>query len=110
MEIGIGILLGLLSIIVLGVPFLRNGKIDNDSGDIAKDLRTERLAIYQNIKVLENDFRLKHITENEYLDRLNDYRFQAADLLRKEDKVLEMDDLIEKAIAKHGKSQNDNAQ
>lgn len=108
MEIGIGILLAIISIIVLGSPFFRNGRIDNISEDFEKDLVTQRLAIYQNIEVLENDFRLEHITENEYVERLNDYRLQSAELLRKEDKVLEMDKLIEKAAAKHSKVKDDN--
>ncbi len=108
MEIGIGILLAIISIIVLGSPFLRNERMDDVSEDFEKELVTQRLAIYQNIEVLENDFRLEHITENEYLERLNDYRFQAAELLRKEDKVLEMDDLIEKETAKNSTVKDDN--
>ncbi len=98
MALIIGILLGLLSLVVLALPFLRKERVGGLRSGNAGSLREKRIAIYQEIRTLENDLNLGQVPPEEYEQRLRDYRLRAAELLMEEEELKQIDFDLEQEI------------
>lgn len=97
MSLAIGIGLALFSLMVLAVPFLRVST-SRRVQDPVRELQKRREAIYQEARVLQSDLALGHLSQEEYVERLREYRIQAAELLRQEDNSRELDSSLEEEI------------
>jgi DNA-directed RNA polymerase subunit RPC12/RpoP len=97
MSLAIGIGLALFSLVVLAVPFLR-GSPARRFQDTVSGLQKRREAIYQEARVLQSDLALGHLSQEEYEERLREYRIQAAELLRQEDNSRELGISLEEEI------------
>ena len=91
MGLTIGILLGLLSLVILAIPFLRKDRVVRLSAPNPDDLRQKRISIYQEIRTLENDLNLGQVSAEDYERRLQDYRLRAAKLLMEEEEMEQID-------------------
>ena len=98
MGLIIGILLGLLSLVLLALPFFRKERVGGLSASNAGSLREKRISIYQEIRTLENDLNLGQVPPEEYEKRLRDYRLRAAELLMQEDELKQIDFDLEEEI------------
>ena len=101
MGLTIGILLGLFSLVVLALPFLRKeraGGLHTDNTGTAGDLREKRISIYHEIRTLENDLNLGQVSPQDYERRLQDYRLRAAKLLMEEEEMQQVDLELEEEI------------
>ena len=86
MPILIGALLGILVIVIVLYPFLR-GRV-RPGPPIASDAGPgSREPIYEDIKVLQLEYELGSIDEEEYGQRLRTYRLQAAASMRDEERL-----------------------
>ena len=98
MGLAIGILLGLFSLVVLALPFLRKERVGGLNARNARSLREERISIYQEIITLENDLNLGQVSPEDYEKRLQDYRLRAAELLMEEEELTQIDFELEEEI------------
>ena len=94
MALYIGIALTLLSLLVLASPFFRK----TTASQTLRQLRSRREAIYQEIKVLQNDLALGHMSQEEYESRIRENRLQAAEILREDDHLAEAEKRLENEI------------
>ena len=97
MSLAIGMGLVLFSLVVLALPFLKNSA-SRRSQDPIRVLQERRDAIYQEARILQSDLALGHVSQGEYVERLREYRIQAAELLRQEDNTRELDSSLEEEI------------
>ncbi len=104
MALFLGIVLALVSLAVVAVPFLRRqpGRRDAPPTDPLADLAARRQAIYEEIEALRLEHSLGHIGDEEYQRRFQDYRLQAAMLLREqrllEEEVQRLDQGLEEEV------------
>ena len=98
MGLIIGILLGLLSLVVLVLPFFRRGRVGELNDRNPGGLREKRISIYQEIRTLENDLNLGQVSSEDYEKRLQDYRLRAAELLMEEEELEQIDLDLEEEI------------
>ena len=98
MGLIIGILLGLLSLVVLVLPFFRKERVGRLHTGGASGLREKRISIYQEIRTLENDLNLGQASPEDYQRRLQDYRLRAAKLLMEEEELEQIDLDLEEEI------------
>ena len=78
-SIMVGITLGIFSLSILVYPFFKHKQfIAHSETHLEFDLK----AIYEAIKTLQLEHQLNRITEQDFMEQLNNYRFQAANLLR----------------------------
>ena len=84
MELAVGAVLALLALAVVARPFLRPSTVDTDDApaDQTQQTRSEREALYREMAALEMEHELGQIDSQEYEERLQELRLQAAALLR----------------------------
>ena len=79
----VGITLGIFSLSILVYPFFKHKQfIAHSETHSEPDLEFDLKAIYEAIKTLQLEHQLNRITEQDFMEQLNHYRFQAANLLR----------------------------
>jgi len=82
-SIMVGITLGIFSLSILVYPFFKyKQSIAHSETHSETDLEFDLNAIYEAIKTLQLEHQLNRITEQDFMEQLNHYRFQAANLLR----------------------------
>ena len=82
-SIMVGITLGIFSLSILVYPFFKHKQfIAHSETHSETDLEFDLKAIYEAIKTLQLEHQLNRITEQDFMEQLNHYRFQAANLLR----------------------------
>ena len=82
-SIMVGITLGIFSLSILVYPFFKHKQfIAHSETHSEPDLEFDLKAIYEAIKTLQLEHQLNRITEQDFMEQLNHYRFQAANLLR----------------------------
>lgn len=109
MGLIIGILLGLLSLVILAIPFFRRERAGGLSASNPGDLRQKRISIYQEIRTLENDLNLGQVSPEDYEKRLQDYRLRAAKLLMEEEELKQIDLDLEEEINLHRNNGRNNS-
>ena len=83
MELLIGAVLAVLALAVVARPFLRRTTAAVDGApDPAQDTRSEREALYREMAALEMEHEMGQIDSEEYEERLQEHRLQAAALLQ----------------------------
>ncbi len=107
MGLIIGILLGLFSLVVLAIPFLRKDRAGGLDARNPGSLREKRISIYQEIRALENDLNLGQVSPEDYEKRLQDYRLRAAELLMEEEKLTQIDFELEEEINRRRRNGDD---
>ena len=75
--------LGILSILVILVPFVRRSDEESLSTDNEiLTVRNNRNTLYQSLDILELEFKLGHVDSRSYAEALEEYRREAAKNLR----------------------------
>lgn len=92
-----GIVLAWISVLILVWPFLRRENTAHDDDPIV-ELRRRREAVYEEVRVLHNDHLLGDIPLADYEPRLHVHRVKAAELLRDEERLQELDARLEEDI------------
>jgi len=98
-AVAIGSVLAAVSLVVLLLPFLRRLTTTAVAGDPTQELRREREALYQETRILRQDFDLGHFSGEEYRTRLQVNRLLAATLLRRQDELEAMNREFEEEIS-----------
>ena len=99
MAVAIGAILAAAGLVVVMVPFLRKiAPRVTGVGDPIQELRQERNALYQETRILRQDFDLGHFSEEEYQARFQTNRLRAATLLRRQDELEAMNRQLEEEI------------
>ena len=93
MTILLGTLLVLLAIAVVVWPFwiARHGprRLEDPAIELSQALRRARDRVYEEIRVLQQEYFLKVLTEDDYRRQLDAARLRAAELLREQQHVEE---------------------
>ena len=99
MTILIITLLVLVTSAVLVYPFWvsRHGgrRFDDPAADMAASIRRARDRVYEEIRVLQQEYFLHNLTEDEYREQLQVARQRAAELIREQQQVEETIESIE---------------
>ncbi len=83
MELLIGAVLALLAVAVVARPFLRRtAAVDDAPPDPTQAIRSWREALYREMAALEMEHEMGQIASEEYEERLQEHRLQAAALLQ----------------------------
>lgn len=109
MGLTIGILLGLFSLVILAIPFLRRERVGGLRTGNPGSLREKRVSIYHEIRTLENDLNLGQVSPEDYEKRLHDYRLRAAKLLMEEEELKQIDLDLEEEINLHRNNGRNNS-
>ena len=84
-SIIVGATLGVFALGVLAYPFFKyNRTIINSKDYTETNFVFDLDALYEAIKTLQLEYQLNRITESDFTKQLNNYRLQAASLLRTE--------------------------
>ena len=84
-SIIVGATLGVFALGVLAYPFFKyNRTIINPKDYTETNFVFDLDALYEAIKTLQLEYQLNRITESDFTKQLNNYRLQAASLLRTE--------------------------
>ena len=79
------------TLVVLAYPFVvrRTGRegLDDDAVDLAQRLRRARDRVYEEIRVLQQEYFLGNVPEDEYRELLRTARRDAASLMRQQEQV-----------------------
>ncbi len=90
MQLGLAIAIALLIIAVVAWPLVmrrRNAPTPSGESDPSLNDNTAALsAVYDAIRTLQTDYRLGRVNEDDYQEQLNEYRRQAARILREMDR------------------------
>lgn len=78
----IAIVLTAVCVVVLALPFLQKGRERFPSGT---DVRTDRQRLYGDLRLLDEERLLGHISEADYQKQSEDIRLRAAELVRQEE-------------------------
>jgi hypothetical protein len=106
MQILLGTLLAVVSVIVIAYPFLgsKRYRVVSETFVTRAKLRAERLRIYRKISDLEADFTSGDLTEHDYQQQRDQLRIAAAEILKQESGVsisdAKRDEEIEKEISR----------
>ena len=106
MQILLGTLLAVISVIVIAYPFLgsKRYRLVSETFVTRAKLRAERLRIYRKISDLEADFTSGDLTEHDYQQQRDQLRIAAAEILKQESGVSMSDakrnEQIEKEISR----------
>jgi hypothetical protein len=98
MPLLIGMVLAWVSVLVLVWPFLKHGNAAHDDDDPIVGIRRRREAVYEEARVLHNDHLLGDVPLVEYEPRFRAYRVLAAELLRDEERLKDLDSRLEEDI------------
>lgn len=93
-----GIILAWVSVLVLVWPFLRRENTANEDDDPVVEIRRRREVVYEEARVLHNDHLLGDVPLVDYEPRFQAHRIRAAELLRDEERLQELDSQLEEAI------------
>ena len=87
MELAVGAILALLALAVVVRPFLRPSAVEPEDAapDQTQDVRSEREALYREMAALEMEHELGQIGAEEYEERLQEHRLEAAALLQEQE-------------------------
>ncbi|GIT13650.1 MAG: hypothetical protein CM1200mP35_04700 [Chloroflexota bacterium] len=84
-SIIVGITLGIFSLGILAYPFFKYKQSIVPSQTYSENgLGSDIDTIYEAIKTLQLEYQLNRITEKDFIEQLDSYRIQAANLLRTE--------------------------
>jgi hypothetical protein len=106
MQILLGTLLAVISVIVIAYPFLgsKRYRLVSETLVTRAKLRAERLRIYRKLSDLEADFTSGDLTEHDYQQQRDQLRIAAAEILKQESGVsmsdAKRDEEIEKEISR----------
>ena len=106
MQILLGTLLAVISVIVIAYPFLgsKRYRLVSETFVTRAKLRAERLRIYRKLSDLEADFTSGDLTEHDYQQQRDQLRIAAAEILKQESGVsmsdAKRDEEIEKEISR----------
>ena len=106
MQILLGTLLAVVSVIVIAYPFLgsKRYRVVSETFVTRAKLRAERLRIYRKISDLEADFTSGDLTEHDYQQQRDQLRIAAAEILKQGSGVsisdAKRDEEIEKEISR----------
>ena len=99
MAVAIGAIVAAAGLVVLMLPFLRRIVPTSAAGrNPIQELRQERNALYQDTRILRQDFDLGHFSEEEYQARFRTNRLCAATLLRRQDELEALNRQLEENI------------
>jgi len=86
MQILLGTLLALVSVVVIAYPFLgpKKYRLVSEAFVTREKLRAERLRIYRKISDVEVDFTSGDLTEADYQQQRDQLRMAAAEILKQE--------------------------
>ena len=91
MTIAIVTIVVLVSLAVLAYPFVagrsERDRAEDAASDLAQRLRRSRDRVYEGIRVLQQEYFLANLTEEEYRERLREARLEAAKLLQQQQQV-----------------------
>ena len=91
MTIVIVTIIVLVSLAVLAYPFVagrsERDRAEDAASDLAQRLRRSRDRVYEGIRVLQQEYFLANLTEEEYRERLREARLEAAKLLQQQQQV-----------------------
>ena len=83
MDLLLGAVLAVLALAVVARPFLRRSAASDDAPlDQTHDIRSGREALYREMAALEMEHEMGQIDSEEYEERLQEHRLQAAALLQ----------------------------
>jgi biopolymer transport protein ExbB/TolQ len=94
------LLLGSLAVVLYPV-FYRSAEAPSakEAGEeVAQQLRRARDRVYEEVCVLQQEYFLHHLTEEEYRNQVQAARIQAAHLLRQQEQALQTVAELEQAI------------
>ena len=106
MQILLGTLLALVSVVVIVYPFIGSKKyrLVSDSFVTREKLRAERLRIYRKISDVEADFTSGDLTRADYQQQRDQLRIAAAEILKQESgssiSNVKRDEELEKQISR----------
>ena len=104
MSIIFGILLATLGLIAVLKPFLwRRASSDPAKETHLHDYERNRMEIYGRIKYIQQEFDLGNISKQEFEIQYHNLRLQAAELLRQQEEVEQVDSWLEEEILKKRK-------
>jgi hypothetical protein len=104
LSIIFGILLATLGLFAVLKPFLwRGATSDPVKGSPGHDFERSRLEIYGRLIFNQQEFDLGNISEQEFGVQYHNFRFQAAELLRQQENVEQLDSWLEEEILKKRK-------
>ncbi len=91
MTIVIVTIVVLVSLAVLAYPFVagrsERDRAEDAASDLAQRLRRSRDRVYEGVRVLQQEYFLANLTEEEYRERLREARLEAARLLQQQQQV-----------------------
>ena len=87
MDLLLGAVLAALALAVVVRPFLRRSAaaVDGAPTDQTQDIRSGREALYREMAALEMEHEMGQIDSEEYEERLQEHRLQAAALLQEQE-------------------------
>ena len=106
MQILLGTLLAVISVIVIAYPFLgsKRYRLVSETFVTRAKLRAERLRIYRKLSDLEADFTSGDLTEHDYQQQRDQLRIAAAEILKQESgssiSNVKRDEELEKQISR----------
>ena len=102
MQILLGTLLAVISVIVIAYPFLgsKRYRLVSETFVTRAKLRAERLRIYRKLSDLQADFTSGDLTEHDYQQQRDQLRIAAAEILKQESGVSMSDAKRDKEIEK----------
>ena len=81
----------LVSLAVLAYPFVagrsERDRAEDAASDLAQRLRRSRDRVYEGIRILQQEYFLANLTEEDYRERLREARLEAARLLQQQQQV-----------------------
>ena len=91
MTIVIVTIVVLVSLAVLAYPFVagrsERDRAEDAASDLAQRLRRSRDRVYEGIRILQQEYFLANLTEEDYRERLREARLEAARLLQQQQQV-----------------------
>ncbi len=93
-----GIVLAWISVVVVVWPFLRRANATHNDDDPIVELRRRRETVYEEARVLHNDHLLGDIPVAEYEPRFQAHRVLAAELLRDEERLQQLNRRLEEEV------------
>ena len=91
MTIVIVTIIVLVSLAVLAYPFVagrsERDRAEDAASDLAQRLRRSRDRVYEGIRILQQEYFLANLTEEDYRERLREARLEAARLLQQQQQV-----------------------
>jgi len=94
------LLVAALAVVLYPVLFGRSdqAEAEDPAEELAQSLRRARDRVYEEIRVLQQEHFLHHLTQEEYQERLQAARVQAALLLREQQRVRETVAELDQAV------------